>query len=216
MREDTTARRGPRIGASGTNRGRRRRTMSVDANGRTHRPKGLPKGVAGTFGASAAARGDADLDESPPTGSTGTDPARRPCDWPTNGSAQARTGRRPAAAPSTRSSTGTPAACSSSPTRGASSTRSRSAWTATASISASATTGMSIPADCRTCGAACSTRRGPTGAPPGGAATAGFNLLVQRTSLGWCLVIVVGLSPRPMPRWVFCIRAVSWGCRRSP
>lgn len=34
--------------------------MSVDANGRTHRPKGLPKGVAGTFGASAAARGDAD------------------------------------------------------------------------------------------------------------------------------------------------------------
>lgn len=39
--------------------------MSVDANGRTHRPKGLPKGVAGTFGASAAARGDADLDESP-------------------------------------------------------------------------------------------------------------------------------------------------------
>lgn len=39
--------------------------MSVDANGRTHRPKGLPKGVAGTFGTSAAARGDADLDESP-------------------------------------------------------------------------------------------------------------------------------------------------------
>ena len=65
MREDTTARRGPRIGTSETNRGRRRRTMSVDANGRTHRPKGMPKGVAGTFGASAAARGDADLDESP-------------------------------------------------------------------------------------------------------------------------------------------------------
>ena len=39
--------------------------MSVDVNGRTHRPKGLPKGVAGTYAAGAAARGDTDLDESP-------------------------------------------------------------------------------------------------------------------------------------------------------
>ena len=39
--------------------------MSVDANGRTHRPKGLPKGMAGTYAAVGPACGDADLDESP-------------------------------------------------------------------------------------------------------------------------------------------------------
>ena len=39
--------------------------MSVDANGRTHRPKGLPKGVAGTYAAVGPTGGDADLDESP-------------------------------------------------------------------------------------------------------------------------------------------------------
>ena len=33
-----------RIGASGTNRGRRRRTMSVDANGRTHPAQGTAQG----------------------------------------------------------------------------------------------------------------------------------------------------------------------------
>ena len=188
--------------------------MWMRTAGRTG-PRDCPRAWSAPSGR-ARPRGATRTWTNPRIGSTGTDPARRPCAWPTNGSARAMTGRRPAAAPSARSSTGTPAGCFSSPTRGASSTRSRSAWTTTASISASATTGMSTPADCRTCGAACSTRRGRTGAPPGGAATAGFNLLVQRTSLGWCLVIVVGLSPRPMPRWVFCIRAVSWGCRRSP
>lgn len=35
--------------------------MVLDANGRNHRPKGLPRGLAGTYDANAAAVRDTDL-----------------------------------------------------------------------------------------------------------------------------------------------------------
>lgn len=35
--------------------------MVLDANGRSHRPKGLPRGLAGTYDANAAAVRDTDL-----------------------------------------------------------------------------------------------------------------------------------------------------------
>lgn len=39
--------------------------MTTDANGRTHRPKGLPRGLAGTYEATRTAGGDSDLTEDP-------------------------------------------------------------------------------------------------------------------------------------------------------
>lgn len=48
--------------------------MVMDANGRPHRPKGLPKGVAGTYDANPAAGGDTDLDTSLDAGERIPDP----------------------------------------------------------------------------------------------------------------------------------------------
>lgn len=138
--------------------------MSVDANGRTHRPKGLPKGVAGTFGASAAARGDADLDESPYRldGNGSRAEAMRLADeWFGAGDDRPPTGGSPVHTVVNRNTGGLLLVSD----KGRVVDALRSAWTTT-SISASATTGMSIPADCRACGAACSTRRGRQLAQP--------------------------------------------------